>query len=97
MPRVELSRRAIESLESLIVSHSLPADTPDRVRRILLQLATFPGLGQELGGRWHDHRVLLGPWRWMLLVYRIDDENERVVVVTVEDARGSTAATSRRH
>lgn len=95
MTSVELSRRAVENLEWLITTHSLPADTRERVRRVLQSLATFPNLGRELGGRWADHRVVLGPWRWMLLVYRIDDPNDRVVVVTVQDARSSAAATSR--
>jgi plasmid stabilization system protein ParE len=94
MARVELSRRAVANLEWLITTHSLPADTRERVRRVLRPLATFPNLGRELEGRWADHRVTLGPWRWMLLVYRVDDDNDRVVVVTVQDARSSSAATT---
>lgn len=93
MPRVELSRRAVDNLEWLITTHSLPADTRERVRRVLQPLAAFPNLGCELEGRWADHRVILGPWRWMLLVYRIDDDNDRVVVVTAQDARSSSATT----
>jgi hypothetical protein len=31
----------------------------------------------------------------MLLVYRVDDEANRVVVITVQDARSSSAATAR--
>jgi plasmid stabilization system protein ParE len=93
MPRVELSRRAVDNLERLITSHTLPADTRVRVRRVLQPLATLPNLGRELQGRWAKHRVILGPWRWMLLVYRIDDD--RVVVVTVQDARSSSAVTTR--
>lgn len=95
MPRVELSRRAVENLGWLITTHSLPPGARERVRRVLQQVATFPNLGRELEGRWADHRVVLGPWRWMLLVYRIDDPNDRVVVVTVQDAR-STATSSDR-
>lgn len=95
MPRVEISRRAVANLDYLILSRSLPADTRERVRQILLRVAALPHLGRELEGRWGDHRVVLGPWRWMLLVYRIDDDNDRVVVVTLQDARSSTAATSR--
>ena len=93
MPRVELSRRAVDNVDRLIATHSLPADTRQRVGRILRGLATFPDLGGELGGRWSGHRVLLGPWRWMLLIYRIDHEHDRVVVVTVQDACSSSAAT----
>lgn len=95
MPTVELSRRAVEDLDALIVSHSLPASTRTRVQSILGALTTFPNLGHELHDRWADHRVLLGPWRWMLLVYRIDHHADRVVVVTVQDARASAAVRHR--
>lgn len=64
------------------------------MRTVLTPLAAFPGLGRELEGRWSPHRVLLGPWRWMLLIYRLDTDNDRVVVVTIQDARSSTAATT---
>lgn len=89
--RVELARRAVQNLDRLIATHSLPEDTRERVRRSLRPLERFPHLGHELTDRWSDHRVLLGPWRWMLLVYRLDESNDRVVVVTVQDARASTA------
>lgn len=39
-------------------------------------------------------RFLLGPWRWMLLVHEYDEATDRVVVLTVQDARSSSAATS---
>lgn len=94
MPTVVLARRAVQDLDSIISSHSLPADAKVRVRSILEALADFPRLGQELRGRWQEHRVLPGPWRWMLLVYRIDAPNDRVVVVTIQDARTSSAPTN---
>lgn len=92
MPRVELSQRAVDNLERLIRTHSLPTDTRARVRTVLTPLLTFPELGRELQGRWSQHRVLLGPWRWMLLVYRLD--HDRVIIVTIQDARGSRTATT---
>jgi hypothetical protein len=91
-----MARRAVDDLDRLIATHSLPAATRQRVGQILRGLATFPDLGGELGGRWSEHRVLLGPWRWMLLIYRVDPEHDRVVVVTVQDARSSRAASSER-
>lgn len=94
VPRVELSRRAVDNLDRLIRTHSLPADTRDRVRTVLEPLAMFPELGRELSGRWSGHRVLLGPWRWMLLVHRVDPGGDRVVVVTIQDARSSSAPTT---
>lgn len=94
MPQVELSQQAVDNLDRLILTHSLPEDTRRRVRTVLTPLTTFPELGRKLEGRWSQHRVLLGPWRWMLLVYRHDPENDRVVVVTIQDARSSAAASA---
>ncbi|MEX0836519.1 MAG: type II toxin-antitoxin system RelE/ParE family toxin [Nitriliruptor sp.] len=94
MPRVEFSPRAAQNLDELITSLSLPTDTRRRVRMSLRTLEAFPNLGRELAGRWTNFRAVLGPWRWMLIVYRIDDANDQVVVVTVQDARSSSAATS---
>ena len=97
MPRVDLSAAAVEDLEELIVTHSLSEDTRKRVARSLRPLESFPRMGRGLAGRWSGYRVLLGPWRWMLLVYAVvDDDDDRVVVVTIQDARSSTAATSER-
>lgn len=94
MARVELARAAVEDLDRLIASLSLPADTRDRVRRSLAPLTSFPLLGPELGGRWGGTRFILGPWRWMLLIYEVRENEDRVVVLTVQDARTSPAATS---
>ena len=96
MARVELAASAAEDLDRLISGHSLPADTRDRVRKSLSVLASFPLLGPELSGRWRDLRFILGPWRWMLLVYEYLEQEDRVVVVTIQDARSSLAARSRR-
>lgn len=95
MPRVELSRRAVDNLDRLVRTHSLPPDTRARVRTVLTPLATFPELGRQLEGRWAEHRVLLGPWRWMLVLYRHDPDHDRVVIVTIQDARSSPAATTK--
>lgn len=69
MASVELARAAVEDLDELIRTHSLPAGTRARVARSLRSLQRVPLMGLALGGRWEGHRVLLGPWRWMLLVY----------------------------
>lgn len=94
MARVELSAGALEDLERLIASHSLPADTRERVRRSLRHLEHFPLLGPALGGRWEGFRFLLGPWRWLIVVYVYVEEDDRVVVVTIQDGRAATAATA---
>lgn len=94
MPRVELSSAAVADLTRLIRTHSLPTDTKRRVRRSLVPLRRFPRLGPELTGRWRDFRFVLGPWRWMLIVYVFIEDNDRVVVVTIQDGRSSSAATA---
>ena len=95
MARVELSEVAAADLARLIRTHSLPADTRERVKRSLRPLARFPLLGAELGGRWAGFRFLLGPWRWMILVYVYFDDEDRVVVVTIEDGRAARSRFSR--
>ena len=93
MPQVEVSAAAREDLERLIASHSLPDDTRERVRRSLRHLERFPLLGPALGGRWEGFRFLLGPWRWLILVYAYFEEEDRVVVVTIQDGRAAGTAT----
>ena len=94
MARVELALTAVEDLDVLIRTHSLPADTRARVARSLRSLQQFPNLGPALTGRWQGFRFILGPWRWLILVYIYVETEDRVVVVTIQDARSSTAATS---
>ncbi|MDX1511803.1 MAG: hypothetical protein R3249_10680 [Nitriliruptorales bacterium] len=92
MARVELARAAVEDLDRLTAVLSLPADTRKRVRRSLLPLVEFPRLGTELTGRWAGTRFVLGPWRWMLIVYEYDEAEDRVIVLTIQDARFSSRA-----
>ena len=94
MARVELALTAVEDLDLLIRTHSLPADTRARVARSLRSLQQFPNLGPALTRRWQGFRFILGPWRWLILVYVYIEAEDRVVVVTIQDARSSTAATS---
>ena len=96
MPRVELTVAAVADLDRLIRTHSLPMDTKRRVKRSLVPLRRFPRFGPELTGRWRDFRFLLGPWRWMLIVYIFIEDDDRAVVVTIQDARSSSAATAER-
>lgn len=94
MAGVRLSAVAVEDLERMILTHSLPADTKARVARSLDPLSRFPLLGRELEGRWKPFRLILGPWRWMLIVYVYDEPEDAVLVVTIQDARSSSAVTS---
>ena len=94
MAAVEFSQAAVEDLDELIRTHSLPTNTRVRVARSMRPLAQFPRLGPALSGRWGGFRFLLGPWRWMLLVYAYFEDEDRVIVVTVQDGRSSTAVTN---
>ena len=96
MTRVELSAAAVEDLDRLIRTLSLPADTKKRVKKSARFLERFPLLGPALVDRWEGFRFLLGPWRWMLLVYVYLESDDRVVIVTIQDSRSSTAATHSR-
>jgi len=90
---VELTRAAVEDISRLRVTHSLPPDTGERIKASLRALEQFPRLGTALeSSGWEGFRFLLGPWRWMVIVYEILDDGERVVVVTVQDGRSSSAA-----
>ncbi len=93
MARVELSAIAVQDLERLILTHSLPHDTRPRLRRSLRILGEFPLVGRQLSGRWQGTRFVLGPWRWLLVVYHYEESEDRVVVLTIQDARSSAAAT----
>ena len=94
MARVEVSRSAATDLDRLIRTHSLPKNTKQKFKGAVRSLARFPSLGPELGGRWSGFRFVLGPWRWMLVVYVYFEDDDRVVFVTIQDARSSRAARS---
>ena len=96
MAQVVVASTALAQLESLVRTHSLPADTKERFRRSLRALQEFPELGPALQGRWGGYRFVLGPWRWMLVVYRYDAAHDRVAIVTVQDARSSSSPTVER-
>jgi hypothetical protein len=91
---VVVTPTAVEDLQRLIRTLSLPSDTPRRLGASLASLETFPELGSPLSGRWSDFRFILGPWRWMLVVYVYDQVTDRVSVVTIQDARSAESATS---
>jgi plasmid stabilization system protein ParE len=91
---VRLSTDAVKDLERMIITHSLPSDTRERVRRTLRLLEQFPRIGRQLEGCWKPLRFILGPWRWMLILYSYEEPDDIVLVVAFQDARSSSAATS---
>lgn len=97
MATIVVSPEAADALAQLILTHSLPADTKERVKRSIVPLAEFPRLGRELhGGGYDGLRFLLGPWRWLVVVYAYEADSDVVSVLMLEDARSSTAVTTYR-
>jgi plasmid stabilization system protein ParE len=92
--RVLVAPAAADDLARMIATHSLPVDTPARVGRSIEPLGQFPLLGAPLAGRWRDYRFILGPWRWMVIVYAYDAGTDIVAILTIQDGRTSAAATT---
>jgi plasmid stabilization system protein ParE len=92
-----VSPAVAEALARIILTHSLPADTKQRFRHSIEPLAEFPRLGRALeGGGFDGLRFVLGPWRWLVVVYAYEEDTDEVWILTVEDARASSAATNYR-
>lgn len=91
MPTVVVAESARRDLNRLIAVLSLPDNAIERVVKTLRVLERFPLIGGQLEGRWGQARFLLGPWRWMIIVYVFDSESDSVAIVAVLDARSSTS------
>jgi hypothetical protein len=37
-------------------------------------------------------RFILGPWRWMLILYSYEESDDLVLIVAFQDARSATAS-----
>jgi hypothetical protein len=85
---------AAEDLRLLVERLHLPSDARSRVRDRLSQLDRFPESGEELTGRWQGFRYILGPWRWMLIVFAYDRGADQVNVVTIQDSRAAESVKS---
>ncbi len=93
MSEIVLTRETSRDLERLIRTHSLPPQTPRRVRRSLEILREFAAAGVGLRGRWKSYRFLVGPWRWMIFVYRYDPDRDAAIVLRVFDGRSESSPT----
>ena len=96
MARAVVTHAAARDLRDLIRSRRLPENTIERVKRSIRPLADFPELGAELGGAFAPRRFLLGPWRWMILIYRFYPESDLVAILAIVDGRTSTSPTAHR-
>jgi plasmid stabilization system protein ParE len=92
--QIIVTPRARRDVEEAISVLALPGDTWSRVARSLRVLETFPLAGAELAGRWAPTRFVLGPWPWMILLYRHEESSGRVFVVAMHDARSAASATA---
>lgn len=96
MARVVLTQAAARDLRDLMRTHRLPENTIERVKRSLRPLADFPQLGSELGGTFAPRRFLLGPWRWMIVIYMFYPKSDLVAILAIVDGRTSTSPTAHR-
>lgn len=94
MAQVIVTPRAQRDVDEAISTLNLPEDAWARIARSLRTLETFPLAGAELGGNWAPVRFLLGPWPWMILLYRYEESSDRVYVVAMHDGRSATSATA---
>lgn len=85
---------AWRTFATMTETHRLPPTAKMRVVARINALATFPERGRALDGRWTGFRYVLGPWPWMLIIYRVDAERSVVQVAAIQDARRAAAATS---
>jgi plasmid stabilization system protein ParE len=96
LAQIIVTPRAQRDVDEAISTLSLPGDTWMRIARSLRVLETFPLAGPELEGRWTPARFVLGPWFWMILLYRYEELFDRVYVVAMHDARSASSATATR-
>jgi plasmid stabilization system protein ParE len=94
--RLVVTDTAARSLAELIDSHSLPVDTQDRVRRTLEPLERFPRFGAALDPESPPVRFLVGPWRWLVIVYDYREADDTVAILAFEDGRSADSATAKR-
>lgn len=93
MAQVVITPRAQRDVDKAISALNLPDNAWTRIGRSLRVLETFPLAGPELAGRWAPVRFVLGPWSWMILLYRYEESSDRIYVVAMHDGRSATSAT----
>ena len=87
MASVIVTPTAQRQLDTLIQTHCLPESTRARFAQSLQQLRQFPLVVAPLPGRRPELHFVLGPWRWMIVVYRYYEDADQVRAISVQDAR----------
>jgi hypothetical protein len=94
--QVVVTPQAQRDVDEAISALNLPDDAWTRIGHSLRALETFPLAGPELAGRWASARFVIGPWSWMILLYRYEESSDRVYVVAMHDGRSAASATGGR-
>ena len=97
MAQVIVTPQAQRDVDEAVTTLNLSGNAWTRIARSLRVLETFPLAGAELTGRWGPTRFVLGPWSWMVLLYRYEDASEQVFIVAMHDARSASSATAAQH
>jgi hypothetical protein len=92
--QVVVTPQAQRDVDEAISALNLPDDAWARIGRSLRVLETFPFAGPELAGRWAPARFVVGPWSWMILLYRYEESSDQVYVVAMHDGRSAVSATA---
>lgn len=92
MAQIVVTEQAARDPDLLIEFLTLPESTGDRVRNRLVLLSRAPAAGKSLGPPFGAARWIVGPWKWMVIVYVFDASDDRVDVVAFQDGRSHAAA-----
>lgn len=92
MAQVLITAEARRDIDAAASALELPSSHWGRIARSLGVLETFPLAGPRLKGRWAPLRFVLGPWPWMVLLYRYEKSTDRVFVVAMHGARSGGSA-----
>lgn len=94
MAQVIVTPRAQRDVDEASSALNLPDGAWARIGRSLRVLETFPLAGPELAGRWAPTRFVIGPWSWMIMLYRYEESTNRLDVVAMHDGRSAASATA---
>jgi len=92
--RIIVMPQARRDVDAAIEALDLPAHCWRRVVHSLRVLEIFPLAGRRLEGELAPSRYVLGPWDWMILVYRYDEAADAVLILAMVDARSSASPLS---